>query len=586
MELISIDGKNILLNSRMEELSFSKTNYDSVITQKGLIAISKNSPDGKLDFKFDTWNFDDIKAMEVENNKNKIVFYCGRNPFSKDAKTFLKLVDENNFFTSGYAICSMLTQAALEKINVPLVGAGGIIVDITKTETRLLLVPEDLYKFSAGGLPESDFTRIHAQWLNLTIYDLPAVCFMRAVIAYKMITDRMPYTAIDPLERNADLLDHKFIPIDLVINGINPKLAVEINKALKLNADVVKEPGKKKKGKDSEDLTPTPDFPLDLLLNSKTIAENEKLTKEEFDEKVKNFMIKQNSRIKFKRSVRRNKSLITVGIIGVVAAIFIGINIYTTAMDRYTGKGLSSPQVIETYLKAVNIKESNLLSELSKGKNVTNFNDSVSSIFVIGKMRQQYGLDQGFETPENWIMSIVDEQTFSRHSVYGATNLYIDGIYHEINPVLTKKKEHPQALTVQDNKELKNKDVITHQVEFDLIQTEGENLEIQLYHKKGTFTLTYCKDEWKITNIVMEENHTEINPEEFMNDYLKAFNENETNCIDAVLAIKEKYPWLPSADSIEQQIIENEEDISRNYFNLINQSFEESIENSTNQQEQ
>ena len=187
MELVTIDSKKILLNSRMEELSFSKTNYDSVVTQSGLLAVSKNSPDGKYDFTFSEWRFNDVLALETEGHKNRVVHYSGTNPLSSKAKTLLTIAEGNDYFDAGFAICSMLTQAALEKVNVPLVGAGGIIVDISKTETRLLFIPEDLYKFSAGGLSDVEFTRIQAQWLNLTIYDLPAVCFMRAVIAYKMI---------------------------------------------------------------------------------------------------------------------------------------------------------------------------------------------------------------------------------------------------------------------------------------------------------------------------------------------------------------------------------------------------------------
>ena len=409
MELVTIDSKHILLNSRMEELSFSKTNYDSVVTQSGLLAVSKTpskKSEGKYDFKFSPWSFDDVLALETKENKNRVVFYSGKNPFSSKAKTFLSIAESNDYFDAGFAICSMLTQAALQNVQVPLVGAGGIIVDITKDETRLLFVPEDLYKFSAGGLADTEFTRIQAQWLNLTIYDLPAVCFMRAVIAYKMITGNMPYTATDPLERNADLLDHKFTPINYIINGINKKLAYEINKALKLNADVVKEPGKKKKGKDVEDLTPTPDFPLDLLLNSKNIAVGEKLSDEEFSLSVQKFKKRQASRIKFRRFVRRNKVGIIVGIIGVIAAIIIGLNTYSTEMDRYTVKGQTAKEVIETYCMSINAKDSTLMDDVSYGKQISKQNEGVSSIFVIGKMRQQYGFDSGYEDPEFVLSSI------------------------------------------------------------------------------------------------------------------------------------------------------------------------------------
>ena len=465
MELVTIDSKHILLNSRMEELSFSKTNYDSVVTQSGLLAVSKTpskKSDGKYDFKFSPWSFDDVLALETKENKNRVVFYSGKNPFSSKAQTFLSIAESNDYFDAGFAICSMLTQAALQNVQVPLVGAGGIIVDITKDETRLLFVPEDLYKFSAGGLADTEFTRIQAQWLNLTIYDLPAVCFMRAVIAYKMITGNMPYTATDPLERNADLLDHKFTPINYIINGINKKLAYEINKALKLNADVVKEPGKKKKGKDVEDLTPTPDFPLDLLLNSKNIAESEKLSDEEFSLSVQKFKKRQASRIKFRRFVRRNKAGIIVGIIGVIAVIIIGLNTYSTEMDRYTVKGQTAKEVIETYCMSINAKDSTLMDDVSYGKQISKQNEGVSSIFVIGKMRQQYGFDSGYEDPAEWFLSIDSEESFLRHSVYGISNLYINDEPCDLTLELKKKKDKPEPVKFENGKEIQDKDTVNY----------------------------------------------------------------------------------------------------------------------------
>lgn len=550
MELVTIESKKILLNSRLEELSFSKTNYDSVVTQSGLMAVSKNNKDKTFNFEFSDWCFDDVLALEKEGHKNRVVHYSGKNPFTSKAKTFLTLVEEDNYFDAGLAICAMLTQAAKEERNVPLSGAGGIIVDITEKETKILFLPEDLFKYSAGGLPDADFTKILAAWQNLTIYDLPAVCFMRAVIAYKMITGKMPYTATDPLERNADLLDHKFVPVDIAINGINPALATAINKGLKLNADVVKEPGKKKKGKDVEDLRPDPDFPLELLKDSKNIKEDAKLSEEEFNLKVQNFMKKQASRIKFKRNVRRNKTLIITGVAGFIIAILIGLNIYSEEMNRYTGKGLTSTQLIETYYKSINIKDSMLLDELVKGKKVSELNDTVSSIYVVGKMRQQYGVDKGYEEPAAWIMNINSKESFANNSVFGITNLYIDDVYSDIDPVLIKKVQKVPALREENGHELKNKDTVIHKISLCQILSDPESQDICITEKKGTITLTYIKDQWKITDIDTVDKENWLSGTDFIEDFMSVYNDNEKDILKTNDILREKYSWLPTNESI------------------------------------
>jgi hypothetical protein len=564
MELVTIDSKKILLNSRMEELSFSKTNYDSVVTQSGLLAVSKNSPDGKYDFTFSEWRFNDVLALETEGHKNRVVHYSGTNPLSSKAKTFLTIAEGNDYFDAGFAICSMLTQAALEKVNVPLVGAGGIIVDISKTETRLLFIPEDLYKFSAGGLSDAEFTRIQAQWLNLTIYDLPAVCFMRAVIAYKIITGKMPYTATDPLERNADRLDHKFTPVNYIINGINKELSYAINKALKLNANVVKEPGKKKKGKDVEDLTPTPEFPLELLKDSKIISDKEKLPEEEFSVSVQNFKKRQASRIKFRRFLRRNKVAIIVGILAIVVGIFIGINTYSSNMDHYTAKGQTAKEVFQIYCMSINSKDSILMDDVSKGKTVEKQNDAVSSVFVIGKMRQQYGVDSGYEDPSEWFLSVSGNESYFLHSVYGITNLYIDGEYCDMNINIKKKIDKPEPVKFEDGKEVKDGDVKTLNIEYDLLYTNPDEFEILITHIKGKTELTFHKDQWYVSDLDFNEDASVITAEEYLTEFNKAFAENEKDHFKTADALRKIYPWIPSVSNLKRA----QEKMIRDYMEL------------------
>ena len=136
MELVQIEKDIVRLNSRMEELSFSKTNYDSVVTQQGLLATAELTSKDKPVFDFNSWSFSEIKSFDVEGCKNPIVFYCGNQQFSENAKT-LSSFENKDFFLPGYYVCSLLTQAAIQNIKVPMTGAGGIIVDITDTKVTI-----------------------------------------------------------------------------------------------------------------------------------------------------------------------------------------------------------------------------------------------------------------------------------------------------------------------------------------------------------------------------------------------------------------------------------------------------------------
>ena len=74
-----------------------------------------------------------------------------------------------------------------------------------------------------------------------------------------------------------------------------------------------------------------------------------------------------------------------------------------------------------------------------------------------------------------------------------------------------------------------------------------------------TFTLTYVKDKWLITNIESDYSDTNYNSDAFKLDYFEALNANEGNVKAAVGALRNKYKWLPSDAVLEQELHRLEE---------------------------
>jgi len=293
MSVVSITNEEIVLSSGMSEAAFGKTNYSSIITQSGIFYDGAETS---------LWSFTDVKAQTVENRDDRIVFYTGKNPFSSEAKTLLQYFEEagqpdssieskHKMYAAGLAICTLLTKAAKENIELPKIGAGGILVELSENQpAKVLFLPQRLFEGSVAGLNQVEYANQNGCWLNTTIFDLPHLCFQRAVIAYKMLTGRFPFPNANLEERNADILDKKFLPIDLCVNGIDSFLATEINRALQLNSNVVNIPGKKQKGKASEDLTPTADFPLDLLEKAPATLGESKISDEELNKKAEAYL--------------------------------------------------------------------------------------------------------------------------------------------------------------------------------------------------------------------------------------------------------------------------------------------------------
>ena len=78
--IVLINDNEIRLNSLMDEVSFGKTNYDSIIAQQGIIA-SGRFLNNKYDFSLSSWNFSEVKSFETEDSDKRFVFYCGNADF-------------------------------------------------------------------------------------------------------------------------------------------------------------------------------------------------------------------------------------------------------------------------------------------------------------------------------------------------------------------------------------------------------------------------------------------------------------------------------------------------------------------------
>ena len=547
-ELITISDGELRLTSNLDEYSFGKTNYDSIVTQEGLLFDGKN---------FTSWTFSDVKSFEDPDRKERIVFYCGKNPLSSQAKTlaaFYKQDDEESL-QAVKAVCQAYQIAAKSKLDFPIMGAGGILVDLSKNETKILFLPQGLYKNTVSGLSASDYYEEEVAWINQTIYNLPAICFERAVFVYKLLTGSFPYANIDQIERNADILDQNFLPLEMAIDGIDLQLAKEVNKALKLNSNVVNIPGKKKKGKNSEDLKPNPDFPMELLDQAWKLSKEQKakIKNTDFEEKAQTYMKRKKSQIRTKRRIRRNTAKIGVGIaLAIVLATIISNTIKTNQGQYYT-KGLTSTQTIQAFFMGINAKDVTMISNFVKGKKPQNYVDMVSQIYVLSKQRKIYDKDNGFASPENWLLFSTNAEKYDMSGLYGVTQLKIDGTAYPINVKVYKKNQKPEAVTQEGDILLKDKDQSVRKVEYYLLHSEGENFNIVVEKITDIFTLTYKKDRWIITDISSSSESVKVKPLVFKNDYLNQLILTNGDVIKAVDQLRLSYDWLPGKTELEME---------------------------------
>lgn len=544
MTLLTIENNELRLNSTLTEYEFGKTKYDSVVTQEGVIFDGKN---------FLQWSFEEVKSYSAEKNgsKENLVFYCVKNPLSANAKTLAEYFEQDgeSCLQAVKTVCTAITTAALNENQIPEVGPEGILIDGDK----VLFLPETLFKYAVNSLSAEDALKLHSGFINETIKGLPALCFERAAIIYRLLAKTLPFTATDSVTRNADILDRKFLPIEYCVNGIDPELALAINTSLKLNANAVNIPGKKKRGKTSEELKATAEFPLEKLDEAYKLSLSTTRDKN-FEEKKEAYLKSQNSKINTKRKIKQNTTTITVIALVLLALGIITLSTIKSHGEKCTSIGLTSTQTIQAYLGAANSKDSELLSDFSNGKTTDNFNDMVSRIYVMHKQRVASGSrDNGFAYPSNWLFYITTPQKYNQSGVYGITNLKIDDKALPLFVELQKIKDKPEPLTKEGNITLEDGITSVHKIEFYSIITEGEVVDFTVEKITGTITLTYKKNRWLVTELNYNYNAVPADCDAFKTDYFKAVRETEGDIIKASDSLRDKYPWLPETDALQRE---------------------------------
>ena len=543
MTLLTIENGELRLNTNLDEYTFGKTSHDNILNYEGVLYDGKN---------FRLWSFEEVKSYDAEKdgNQQRLVFYCVKSPLGKEAKTLAQYFEEGGeaSLSAVKAVVKALNAAANDHKEIPYVGCGGIMVQ----GENVLFAPQALFTYSANTLSAQENLNQNTGFLNDTIKDLPALCFERAAIVYCLLAGKLPFTATDSIARNADIFDHKFLPIEYCVNGIDNSLAAAINNALKLNSTAVNIPGKRKKGKNSDDLKPQADFPLEKLDDAFRLSQNKSPDKE-FEEKVASYIKSQNSRISTKRHIKRNATTIVV-IIGIIIAIAAATaNTIKSRGDDYTSTGLTSTQTIRAFMNAVNEKNTILLSDFGAGKSADDFADMVSRIYVMHKQRLAYSNDNGYGYPSNWLFFITNEAKYQHSGIYGITNLKIDGKEESLAVNLKKKNDKPAPLEKEGSITLQNGSSSVHKVEYYLIYTEGENDDFVAEKITSTITLTFKKNRWIITDLQPEGTNLNVDCAKFKEDYFAALEKSNGEVIPAVDSLRNKYEWLPEKDAMQRE---------------------------------
>lgn len=218
---------------------------------------------------------------------------------------------------------------------------------------------------------------------DLTGIDASAFC--AGLMLYKTMTGTHPYPSADIFQ---DMREGVFLPVNLTAPDLDEKLSDIIQAALLLPVE------KRRPSESGIDI-------LSSILKILTEKENLPVAASSFykplaagkmaqvEKEKKSYLFKQNSVVRTKRFIIRNKYPLMGAALGIIFILFIVITTAKTSSRRWTTEGLSANHVVLAYYDAFSSLDHVRMEACIQGADRSDI-DTAAGIFAVAKTRQAY----------------------------------------------------------------------------------------------------------------------------------------------------------------------------------------------------
>ena len=322
------------------------------------------------------------------------------------------------------------------------------------------------------------------------------------------------------------------MPLEYRVNGINGKLASWIDTDLHGEKNGIQQGGNT--------------FPLDILQSELGTGSGTASTgrhpvpQTEFESATVRMAKRIRRQTALKRLIRNHAAIIIAGIAAAGILTAGGISYHTAQGERPVSTGLTSAETLTTFYAGMDTQDTELMQDMARGHGANIYINSVSGIFVAGKVRQAYENIAGPVTPELWLLN----GGSAKQPVYGLTDFTLDS--RESRPVSSARlrKAAPRPLAVENGTRISDGATATHTAGYYVVYSQGDSLAVVQY--RDTATLTYIKNRWIITDIHGESTEIPVDMQTFRKDIETAGAASGGDTVKTLRRLRSRYPWLPT----------------------------------------
>ncbi len=508
----------VFLNTNLSEELFAKTKFSLLLQEEGFIVTPTEE---KIDFK--PFKFTGTKT------ENEVVYFTAPDFTGKNAEDLVFTQKDKKALL--FSIIEIYLKAAKENIKLPANGLQGIIFD--KVNNRFLFAPEKIFDRACGNLGKKNYSEIQDCWRDSLLSGKEALLYNAALLSYFALADKLPYPSDN--EKQVNISQRNFLPVEYLINGIDKNLAEAINQNLLPN--------------------PKKEIPIESLKKELFDQESKKhkISDEEFSTILKNYEKKQLEKQKRKHFKNRYQAKAIALFLALIFALIAVTSILREHGRKPSVRGLTSIQVVEAFYAGLHHMDTDYMAACeSDCPEAKRYIMQIPQIYVSTQMKSAYNFDSGISTPENWLFFEPDTKKSYSHFVFGISNFTVDNEASCLNIKLPLIKDRKAKLHKKsDGSKLYSGDESHHKVHYFLVHTVGEELVIDEYETE--VILTFKNDSWKITKMNESMQSSSTGLLDFSLDYKASLYEEENNPLKATKNLKEKYRWLPYEKSMEEE---------------------------------
>jgi hypothetical protein len=270
--------------------------------------------------------------------------------------------------------------------------------------------PERLLRRAVEAEGSGAWAQAAERWVHPDLTGDTEAFFAAGTMLYRIFCGAHPFPREDPDTFRQDMREGVFLPARLAAPALREDLALLIDRSIS--------PAAKRGG--SARTRPDPSVPSapsgletfkDLLGppdSSGAASFFQTLdagVREQLRLEQERFKKKQESRVKFKRFLRRNAAVLGGAAIGLAVLGLIIQNILADRAGRPTTRGMTPLEVVETYYGAFGALDHPLMEACVINGAGKNDIDMVTNLFVISRVRQAYEMTNPVLPAQEWVDS-------------------------------------------------------------------------------------------------------------------------------------------------------------------------------------